>query len=152
GYQVDLGNGQGQGHPGLDLIPEQYAIESINDNYTPSANHRQLFSPATGNIKRGSRYSIFIENVTKTQDVIIEMIHVDPNEAPPDGTLVFAGQPLNSMTFKGRGYGEGSEYPHLHIGVYNRVGNYYENPTNMLPNEGKLGNYWTHYTQLPYDK
>lgn len=164
GYQTDLGGEQGVGHPGVDLVPLDYALESKRDGYKPSDSHRDLYAPVSGTIhKRAGEHRIVIETAVQEGKVYVELVHVSPSEGPSDGSTVQAGMPLN-MTFKGRGYGEGSEYPHLHIGIYTGSE---ENRTYQKPNlppvsgaGGNLGNYWTYidpadqlnFTQLPYEK
>jgi hypothetical protein len=165
GYQTNLGGGQGTGHPGVDVVPLQYALESKRNNYVPSPNHRDLFAPVSGIIAREPgkhRISILVQTLEGT--LTIGLVHVDSNEASdlfPDGATVQAGQQL-FMSFKGQGHGQGSAHPHLHLEMYTGDGGnaIYHNPLPALLRSSSndyQGNYWTYidpddkkyFTQLP---
>jgi hypothetical protein len=159
GYQTDLGGGQGTGHPGIDLVPLNYALESKRNGYTPSLNHRELYSPLSGVLKKEpNKHRVSITVNVLEGVATVGLVHVDSNEGLPDNTLVQAGQPL-LMSFKGQGYGTGSDYPHLHLEVYtgNTNNKVYVNPLSMLPENDSEGNYWNYvdpsdgkyFTQLP---
>jgi murein DD-endopeptidase MepM/ murein hydrolase activator NlpD len=168
GFQTDLGGGQGTGHPGVDLVSLDYALESKRNNYVPTPNHRDLYAPASGVIDKeeelggpdGHRISIVTQTIEGT--VTTRLSHVDSSEGPPKGAYVQAGQSLH-MSFKGQGHGLGSEYPHLHLEVYtdNEGSEIYRNPLPMLPSSPDspdyAGDYWSYvdpedkryFTQLP---
>jgi hypothetical protein len=154
GGQDYLAPGQGIGHPGVDLVPLDYALASRTNEYVAVQSHRDLFSPVSGRINRdlytvsdeGNPYITAIIVTTLAGDVTVRLVHVDPREGPATDTIVRAGQPLG-MNFKGRGYGPGSETPHLHLDIFtgsspNRV---YKDPLSMLhPSDDNLGSYWTY--------
>jgi RHS repeat-associated protein len=160
GFQATLGGGQGIGHPGVDLVTLDYALESKQNGYIAVPKHRALFSPASGTIeKKPNDHMISIVVSTSDGDVTIRLIHVDSNRGLTNGSFVQVGQPLN-MDFKGKGYGSGSEYPHLHLELYTGSGSskVYVNPLPKLPTSDNAGSYWTfrdpsdglYFSQLPY--
>ena len=160
GAQENLGGDQGVGHTGIDVVPLNYALESKKNNYVPTQNHRGLYAPTSGIVRKDiSNHKITIETVVQEGVVYVELTHVSPNEGPPDGSYVQAGTSLFPMTFKGRGHGFGSTYPHLHIGFYSNdhKGKVYHNPRDkLLTSPDYAGSYWgyidpsdgSYFTQL----
>lgn len=160
GAQESLGGDQGVGHAGIDIVPLNYALESKRNNYVPTQNHRDLYAPTSGIVRRDvANHKIVIETVVQEGMIYVELIHVNPSEGPPDGSNVQAGAPL-FMKFKGSGHGYGSENPHLHIGFYikdNRGEVYHDPRSKLLTPPDYAGSYWgfkdpadgSYFTQLP---
>ena len=156
GAQTNLGGGQGIGHAGIDLVTLDYALESKRNGYVSSPNHRDLYAPTSGIVRRfPADHKIIIETEVQEGIANVELIHVNPGEGPADGSRVQAGTPL-FLKFKGEGHGFGSEYPHLHIGL-EKDGVYIDPSNKLLLAPDYIGSYWEYkdpedglyFTHLP---
>src|SRR5690606_2864495 len=120
GYQENLGGGQGIGHAGVDLLPEEYVTASIANGYKAVDEHRELFAPVSGTVEHVNDHTIRIVDVqlNNTSFVLpnleVFLIHVNAKTFTEEEVVV--GEPLQKLIF----IGHGPYPPHLHLGLYDR--------------------------------